>query len=118
MRVKHPYALDDDAPSPDGRVHWGGRREISDVDADGTFYVPDDVVDAFIERWPEANGYDVSDLLVENGVSGDPGEGNDDVTQTPENDAVGEDAVCTATVQSTGEECGRETPCPYHSGDG
>lgn len=27
------------------------------------------------------------------------------------------EGVCTATVERTGEECGRELPCPYHSPD-
>lgn len=101
MRVRHPYSLDEDAPNPDGTVHWGGRRDWSEVDDDGTFYVPDDRVRSFLDAWPTANGYDADDLLIreaaESGASAD---------------ASGED-LCTVELAAGGT-CGRERPCPYH----
>lgn len=39
-------------------------------------------------------------------------------SEDAEADADGQDTepgVCTATVERTGEECGRDLPCPYHS---
>lgn len=64
MRVIHPYALDDDAPEPDGTVHWGGRRRLSEVDEDGTFHVPDDGGHN-LDDWAAGYGYELEDLVVE-----------------------------------------------------
>jgi len=63
MRVRHPYALDDDAPAPDDAVHWGGRRDVATVDDDGTFEVPDDATHT-LDRWADGYGYDLDDLVV------------------------------------------------------
>lgn len=115
MRVRHPYSLDDDAPDPDATVHWGGRRDWSDVDSDGTFTVPDDRAEQFVESWPEADGYSLDDLRVdEDGESGDSGEASDDAGKESEGDH--DAGTCTATL-TNGEVCGRELPCQYHTED-
>lgn len=97
MRIRHPYSLDEDMPNPDATVHWGGRREWSEVDDDGTFEVPDDRR-GWLDEWAAQHGYDAADLLV-------------DADAEPDEDA----ATCTEIVERTGEVCGRDLPCPYHS---
>lgn len=82
MRVRHP---DDD-----DYVSILGRDKVP-VDDDGTFPVPDDVAEQFLETWCERNGYDREDVLADDGP-----------------------ATC-EVVKNDGEVCGRELPCPYHS---
>lgn len=65
MRVRHPYALTDDGPDPDDTVHYGGRRDVAEVDEDGIFEVPDGRAEQFVASWPTAEGYDLSDLRVD-----------------------------------------------------
>lgn len=114
MRVRHPYSLDDDGPTPDGAVHWGGRRRLSPVDADGTFHVPDDA-DHSLDEWADGYGYELSELLVrENGAGADSGEASDDTADGSDSDA--DAGTCTATLTSGGT-CGRDLPCPYHTED-
>lgn len=98
MRVQHPYALDDDAPEPDGTVHWGGRRRWSDVDDDGTFHVPDDQPHD-LERWAEGYGYNLETLIVEEPTdeeaeSGPSAEASDETTSGSDED---DEAVADAT---------------------
>lgn len=107
MRVKHPYALDDDAPSPDGAVHWGGRRELSTVDADGAFYVPDDRAEQFVASWPEADGYSLADLRVDE-ADGDSGGATDGRVDGSDSD----DAPTCAGTTAAGDPCTREVDEP------
>jgi len=93
MRVRHPYALSDDPPAPDSRVHIGGRRDTHPVDDDGVITVPDDVAQSTVEAWAAGYGYDLSELVV------------DDAPETCD------------TVKTDGDVCGRELPCPYHTED-
>lgn len=117
MRVRHPYALDEDAPSPDGVVHWGGRRRWSEVSDDGTFEVPDDA-EHMLDQWADGYGYELSELLVTDGADGaESDSGGDAADGSGSDENADEAATCDATVQSTGEPCGRELPCPYHSED-
>lgn len=86
MRVRHPYSLDDDAPSPDATVHWGGRRRWAEVDDDGTFEVPDDA-NHDLDTWADGYGYDLADLVVREGpVSGRSGDSDADATDGSEDD--------------------------------
>lgn len=116
MRVKHPYALDDDAPNPDGTVHWGARRRVAEVDADGTFEVPDGEEHS-LDEWAAGYGYALDDLLV-NGAQADLSGANQEPTAGSDSD--GDDhnddvsGTCEA-VKADDEVCGRELPCPYHS---
>jgi hypothetical protein len=92
MRVRHPYALDDGPPAPDARVHYGGRRETAEVDADGIFDVPDDSR-ARLELWAEGYGYDLAELIV--------------------NEDAGAE-IC-GTEKADGTVCERPADeCPYH----
>lgn len=106
MRVKHPYALDDDAPSPDATVHYGARREWAAVDEDGTFEIPEDKA-GWLDGWAASYGYDASDLLVTDGAGGDAG----DTAQDPE------DGTCAGTT-AAGDPCsnpaGDDGYCRYH----
>lgn len=109
MRVRHPYSLDDGAPEPDATVHWGGRRDWSDVDEDGTFYVPDGEAESFVESWPTANGYGAADLLVSGGdESGPSGGASDDAADGPDSDDEG--GTCAATTAD-------DEPCSNPAGE-
>lgn len=60
---------------------------------------------------------------AETGASGASGEdtpdGSDDEAAHDDADAdADESGTCTETVERTGEECGRDLPCQYHSDDG
>jgi len=92
MRVRHPYALEEDAPAVDGAVHIGGRRDVHAVDADGVIDVADSVPESAVESWAEGYGYTVEELRVE-------------VADTCQ------------VVKADGEVCGRELPCAYHTED-
>lgn len=39
---------------------------------------------------------------------------DDDALGASDDTEADDGETCTATVESTGEECGRELPCPYH----
>lgn len=116
MRVRHPYTITDDAPSPDGTVHWGGRRQWSAVNDDGTFHVPDDAAHN-LDEWADGYGYALSDLIVSDDAGGDLSEASDDTADGSDSDADGQDGeqgdTCD-TVKADGEVCGRERPCAYH----
>lgn len=100
LRVRHPYALEDDSPPVDGTVHYGGRRELADVQEDGTFTIPESKR-GWLDGWADQYGYDAEELLV-----------HEDWEQ-PENDE--EDVETCSAVKSDGEVCGRDLPCHYHS---
>jgi hypothetical protein len=96
MRVRHPYALEDDAPSVDSHVHIGGRRDTHPVDDEGVVMVDDDVSRSAVASWAKGYGYDLSELLVD--------EDNDD-----------DDELC-GTEKADGTVCERLVDeCPYHS---
>lgn len=78
MQVRHPH--NDDA------VHVNG--DMVATDGDGVFDAPE----RWVERWCDANGFDVSDVMVD-------------------------DADTCEVVKTDGEVCGRDKPCPYHSED-
>jgi hypothetical protein len=65
MRVRHPYALEDDPPSVDSRVHIGGRRDTHPVDDEGVITVDDEVPRSAVASWAKGYGYDLSELLVD-----------------------------------------------------
>lgn len=87
MRLRHPYTLDEDAPDPDGRVHYGRRRSAA-VDDDGTFELPDRLARSFVESWPTAEDYDFEDLVVDEEGAGDTGGGG--LPWDPNDHTVGE----------------------------
>jgi len=92
MRVRHPYALEDRPPAPDARVHYGGRRETAEVDADGVFEVPDSARSR-LESWADGYGYDLDELVV-----------NEDTAAE----------IC-GTEKTDGTVCERlASECPYH----
>lgn len=80
------------------RVEYPGAAGDDYVDVQGVlvpvddagFDAPDDAV-AWLERWCDANGYDP--------------------------DAVRVTETCDEIVESTGDVCGRDLPCRYHSED-
>lgn len=89
MLVRHPNALDEDGPDPDDAVHYGSRREVAEVDDDGTFEVPDGQAESFLESWPAAEGYDPEELLV--GGGDDEG---DETAESAASDGASDDETC------------------------
>jgi len=108
MRVRHPYALSDDPPAPDSRVHIGGRRDTHPVDDDGVITVPDDIPRSAVESWAEGYGYDLAELVVDESLNQQSGGDNGDVL-------VKDGAEICGTEKSDGDICERPADeCPYH----
>ena len=108
MRIRHPYSLSDDSPTPDDVVHYGGRRRVAEVDEDDTFEVPDDRARAFLSSWPTAEGYDASALIVSDGADSSVGDSSTGATDAPDED---ETPTCAGTT-ADGSPCTREVDAP------
>lgn len=108
MRLRHPYSLSEDSPPVDNYVHYGGRREVAEVDSDGTFVVPDSA-DQFVEAFAERHGYEPKDLIVD-----------EDAGSTPDDDECGyydEESMDAPCSRNAG--WGRDAdsgPCKDHVG--
>jgi hypothetical protein len=92
MKIKHPRAGDGPGVPP-ARVDVNGESRV--VDDDGTFEADGE---AWLRRFAARHDVDPGDILVEDGPP-------------PDNEA----GTCDA-VKSDGEVCGRDLPCPYHTG--
>jgi hypothetical protein len=112
MRVRHPNALDDDAPPVDSRVHIGGRRDTHPVDDDGVITVDDGVPRSAVVSWAKGYGYDLKELLVDEDDDHTRQSEDEDDEESGETD---NDAELCGTEMSDGTVCKRPADeCPYH----